>query len=56
MPAARWAWKAFAPTREKGIGRPSTYAPTISTILSRQYVRKEGKYLCPTNLGETVTE
>ena len=41
---------------EKGIGRPSTYAPTISTILSRQYVRKEGKYLCPTNLGETVTE
>ena len=40
---------------EKGIGRPSTYAPTISTILSRMYVRKEGKYLHPTNLGETVT-
>ena len=41
---------------EKGIGRPSTYAPTISTILSHAYVRKEGKYLSPTNLGETITE
>ncbi len=41
---------------EKGIGRPSTYAPTISTILSHSYVRKEGKYLAPTNLGETITE
>ena len=41
---------------EKGIGRPSTYAPTISTITSREYVVKEGKYLRPTILGETVTE
>ncbi len=41
---------------EKGIGRPSTYAPTISTITSREYVVKEGKYLRPTVLGETVTE
>ena len=41
---------------EKGIGRPSTYAPTISTISSREYVAKEGKYLKPTSLGETVTE
>ncbi|MDD6159562.1 MAG: type I DNA topoisomerase [Oscillospiraceae bacterium] len=40
---------------EKGIGRPSTYAPTISTILSREYVVKEGKYLRPTPLGEVVT-
>jgi len=39
---------------EKGIGRPSTYAPTISTITSREYVVKEGKYLRPTTLGETV--
>jgi DNA topoisomerase-1 len=39
---------------EKGIGRPSTYAPTISTITSREYVVKEGKYLRPTVLGETV--
>jgi len=41
---------------EKGIGRPSTYAPTISTITSREYVVKEGKYLRPTVLGEVVTE
>ena len=41
---------------EKGIGRPSTYAPTISTITSHEYVVKDGKYLKPTNLGEVVTE
>ena len=41
---------------EKGIGRPSTYAPTISTILDREYVVKEGKLLHPTALGETVTK
>ena len=40
---------------EKGIGRPSTYAPTISTILGREYVVKEGKYLRTTPLGEVVT-
>ncbi len=40
---------------EKGVGRPSTYAPTISTITDRQYVVKEGKYLRPTPLGEVVT-
>ncbi len=40
---------------EKGIGRPSTYAPTMSTILDREYVVKEGKALKPTALGETVT-
>ena len=40
---------------EKGIGRPSTYAPTISTITSREYVVKEGKHLRPTPLGEVVT-
>ena len=40
---------------EKGIGRPSTYAPTISTITSRDYVIKEGRYLRPTPLGEVVT-
>ena len=39
---------------EKGIGRPSTYAPTISTITSREYVAKDGRYLKPTPLGETV--
>ena len=40
---------------EKGIGRPSTYAPTISTILNRMYVVKEGKALRPTALGKAVT-
>ena len=39
---------------EKGIGRPSTYAPTISTIMDRNYVIKEGKYLRPTPLGDVV--
>jgi len=41
---------------EKGIGRPSTYAPTISTIEDRLYIEKEKKYLVPTNLGEVVNE
>lgn len=41
---------------EKGIGRPSTYAPTISTILDRDYVVKEQKSLRPTPLGEGVTD
>jgi DNA topoisomerase-1 len=40
---------------ENGIGRPSTYAPTISTILSREYIEREGKTLKPTALGEVVT-
>ena len=44
--------KAF---EEKGIGRPSTYAPTISTILSREYIEREGKTLKPTPLGEITT-
>ena len=41
---------------EEGIGRPSTYAPTVSTILDRQYVMKEGKYLHITSLGRVVTQ
>jgi len=41
---------------QNGIGRPSTYAPTVSTILDREYVVKEGKYLRPTPLGTVVTE
>jgi len=39
---------------ENGIGRPSTYAPTVSTILDREYVIKDGKYLRSTPLGEVV--
>lgn len=41
---------------ENGIGRPSTYAPIISTIQEREYVRKVNKNLHPTPLGEVVTE
>jgi len=41
---------------EKGIGRPSTYAPIISTILSRGYVAKDKKFLKITELGEAVTK
>ncbi|MEF2596322.1 MAG: DNA topoisomerase, partial [Lachnospiraceae bacterium] len=39
---------------EKGIGRPSTYAPTITTIIARRYVTKENKNLYMTELGEVV--
>ena len=41
---------------EKGIGRPSTYSPTIETILSRGYVDKEDKKFVPTELGFVVTD
>ncbi|HKL10593.1 MAG TPA: type I DNA topoisomerase [Clostridia bacterium] len=41
---------------ENGIGRPSTYAPTISTIISRGYVRREKKILYPTELGVMINE
>ena len=41
---------------EKGIGRPSTYAPTLSTIISRGYVIREKKYLVPTELGFIVND
>ncbi|HHV60667.1 MAG TPA: type I DNA topoisomerase [Clostridiaceae bacterium] len=41
---------------EKGIGRPSTYAPVITTIISRGYVEKDKKILYPTELGKIVTD
>ena len=41
---------------ENGIGRPSTYAATVSTILARMYVERDGKQLRPTSLGEVTTE
>ncbi len=41
---------------EKGIGRPSTYAPTISTILGRMYAERKGGAMIPTELGETVVD
>ena len=41
---------------EKGIGRPSTYSPTITTILERHYIEKIQKQLCPTELGKVVNK
>ena len=41
---------------EKGIGRPSTYAPIVTTIIGRGYVCREGKSLKPTQLGEITTK
>lgn len=41
---------------EEGIGRPSTYAPIIRTIISRHYVQRKGKQLVPTELGKLVNE
>lgn len=41
---------------EKGIGRPSTYTPTITTVISRGYVKREGKSLVPTELGFITTD
>ena len=41
---------------EKGIGRPSTYSPTITTILERRYIEKEQKQLKPTELGKVVNK
>jgi DNA topoisomerase I len=57
-PPARYSESALIKALEmRGIGRPSTYAPTISTILSRQYVEKlEGRSFKPTAIGETVTK
>lgn len=56
-PPPRYSEASLVKTlEEEGIGRPSTYAPTLSTIESRDYVEKEGRYFKPTELGETVTE
>jgi len=41
---------------ENGIGRPSTFAPIITTILAREYVERDGKSLKPTSLGEVTTQ
>ncbi len=41
--------------KENGIGRPSTYAPIISIIISREYIKREGKFLVATPLGEATT-
>lgn len=41
---------------DRGVGRPSTYAPSVSTIIDREYVIKENKQLRPTPLGEVITQ
>lgn len=56
-PPARFTEASLVKTLEElGIGRPSTYAPTITTILNREYVEKQGTSLCPTELGIIVTD
>ncbi|MGN0394089.1 MAG: type I DNA topoisomerase [Coprococcus sp.] len=57
QPPARYTEALLVKTLEElGIGRPSTYAPTISTILARRYITKEEKKLYVTELGEAVNQ
>ena len=57
QPPARYTEASLIKAMEEyGIGRPSTYAATISTITSRGYVKREGKTLFPTELGEVTTK
>lgn len=56
QPPARYTEASLVKAlEEKGIGRPSTYAPTITTIIARGYVTREKKRLYPTELGRMVT-
>ena len=55
QPPARYTEASLIKALEEyGIGRPSTYAATISTITSREYVKRDGKTLIPTELGEAL--
>ena len=57
QPPARYTEASFVKTLEElGIGRPSTYAPTISTLLNRLYVERDKKSLIPTDLGKIVND
>ena len=57
QPPARYTDASLIKTLEEiGVGRPSTYAPTLTIIQSRHYVTKEAKNLFPTELGEMVNE
>jgi len=56
-PSARYTEATLVKTLEKeGIGRPSTYAPIMSTIQSRGYVKKEGRYFIPEEIGFVVND
>lgn len=56
QPPARYTEASLIKALEEyGIGRPSTYAATITTITSHEYVKREGKSLVPTELGEVIT-
>lgn len=56
-PPARFTEASIIKTmEEKGIGRPSTYATIMQTLYKREYIKKDGKYLVPENLGIQVTE
>ena len=57
QPPARFTEASLIKTlEENGIGRPSTYAATITTLTSREYVTREGKSFKPTELGEVITK
>lgn len=57
QPPARYSEGSLVKTmKDKGIGRPSTYTATITTIISRGYVKREGRSLVPTELGFVTTD
>lgn len=57
QPPARYTEASLIKTlEENGIGRPSTYSPTITTVISRNYIEREGRQLLPTTLGEVTTQ
>lgn len=57
QPPARYTEATLIKALEEyGIGRPSTYSPTITTIISRNYVERDAKQLVPTTLGEVTTD